>query len=447
MIEDRDLLDGISQVTQSRIVLSGALNDLSKVEELRRMTPESARQVLTAYGSLGASWDQAIKGAEYRAKHEPEHDIVCTEKDIDGNSPQIAPVRRVHRVPLSSLRPNRWNADLFPDSLANESLEDLRDSVLEVQAEPIHATDEGVIVNGERRWRALGLAGHTHCDVEYVGVLSDDAILDKVLDFMVTTRKPTLLEKTRVYLTLVKRLQATRGRKQGRPKTSPDGEVLSPKEIRELAARKAGISSVRQAERLEAIFTRGTKPLQDEVNAGTIAIEDAFAATPKLRFREEKRVESASQPPSENAEGVDTSVDSNTAPPPKATRATSARISRVPRKFNNTDAGTAADGHATPSPKEATLRAEPDTSDANRTMVDLRDVLALFDGPLLDPGMRVNPFEESPLDEVESNIQALRTQVQDQRQLLEDIAECLGCDRVDGMLLEEIGALRVAASQ
>lgn len=206
MSENHDLLGGMSQVTSSRIVLSGALNDPAKVAELRRMTPESAQQVLTAYGSLGASWDEAIKGAEYPGNPTSEDHAPRAREAVEDDVSKETSVRKIHRVPLSSLRPNPWNAELFPDSLNEESLEDLRDSVRELQMEPIQATNPGVIINGERRWRALGLAGHSHCDVEFVGDLSDDVILDKVLDFTVTTRKHTPREKTRVYLRLVRRL-------------------------------------------------------------------------------------------------------------------------------------------------------------------------------------------------------------------------------------------------
>jgi len=61
--------------------------------------------------------------------------------------------------------------------------------------------------------------------------------------------------------------------------------------------------------------------------------------------------------------------------------------------------------------------------------------------------MRMDPFDFSLLGDVESKIQDLRYQVQDQQQLLADIADCLGCDRIDGLLLEEIRALKRAPLQ
>lgn len=453
MIENHDLLGGMSQVTSSRIVLSGALNDPTKVAELRKMTPKSAQLVLTAYGSLGAPWDEARKGAEYKGKAALEDHAPRAKEAVEGGVSKEISVRRIHRVPLSSLRPNLWNAELFPDSLNDESLADLRDSVRELQMEPIQATNSGVLVNGERRWRALGLAGHSHCDVEYVGDLSDDEIIDKVLDFMVTTRKPTPKEKTRVYLTLVKRLQDSRGRKQGRPKLSPDGDVLSAKEIRVIAARKAGISSVRQADRLEAIFTRGDRELQDLVNTGAVTLEEAFASIPKLRSREKERGEptvearhaigSGVRPAADPKPAEDTNEGHSQRRPSEATGdATSPSPASRRGKADNTDASTAADPDAKPwgSAPDETVSGPIDAG----MMVDVRTVLALFEAPLLHPGMRMDPFNFSLLGDVESKIQDLRHQVKDQRQLLKDIADCLGCDRVDGMLLEAVRALKRA---
>lgn len=202
-----------------------------------------------------------------------------------GASPAAAPT--VERWLISRLRPNAFNGQVFSDSLGSESISQLADSMrAHGQLSPIVVTPDGIIVDGERRWRAA-----TQLGLSYVAVVvaphTEDSIRAIVLDACTGTRHLSLREQTSVYRALLDHLRDLHGRPQGRPQGRPEKTISEengfwePERVRAEAAKRAGFSSVMQATRAEAVFSRGDPDLQDQVNREGISLTAAYAQIEK----------------------------------------------------------------------------------------------------------------------------------------------------------------------
>ncbi len=187
--------------------------------------------------------------------------------------------------PIRRLKANSQNHELFDDSLTAEALAPLAQSLLaHGQQHPITVLSDGTIVDGERRWKAARLAGISTVQVRIEpATLTDEEMLARVLDAFSANRSASLKERVRVYQAWVRVLQQRHGRPCARPsKVSPIGETfLTPQDLHKQAAERAGFTSARQAERTEAVFTRGDVVTQMKVLAGDISVSAAYDSLPK----------------------------------------------------------------------------------------------------------------------------------------------------------------------
>ena len=153
---------------------------------------------------------------------------------------------------------------------------------MDYQRVPIEITPKGVIIDGERRWRAAKLLGWEFVDVVVVGDLTDDEIKDRILDSFSSTRDASLAEKANLFEALKEQLQRRHGRTPGRPeKLIPNGIIYDSTQIEEVAAKKAGLPSARTAQRLGAVFQRGTAEVIEQVISGSLSISSAYAKLTK----------------------------------------------------------------------------------------------------------------------------------------------------------------------
>jgi hypothetical protein len=192
---------------------------------------------------------------------------------------------QIEQRKLSDMKPNRFNAALFPDSLSQTSIEQIADDLSRNgQRVPVEVTPSGIIIDGERRWRGAWHLGWEEMDVVITEELDDDQMLDRVLDACTSSRQMSVREQVNVYVAVSEQLKREAGRERGRPaeKIMPNGIIyLTPDSIRDAASRKAGFSSAKAAIRAEAVFSRGSAELQEQVLDGSLTISAAYAALPK----------------------------------------------------------------------------------------------------------------------------------------------------------------------
>ncbi len=184
------------------------------------------------------------------------------------------PKRRV-----DELKPNAFNALLFSASLAQESIGILAESMaVEGLKNPIRVTPSGIIVDGERRWRAAQLLGWELISVTITPEYEASDLLDQVIDAFTSTRSPSIEERVKIYENLVDRLKADSGLAWGgrKPRTS-EGSSVSIEEVRNRASKLAGFSSVAQARRASLVFARGSSELKAQVLSGELAVSSAYA--------------------------------------------------------------------------------------------------------------------------------------------------------------------------
>lgn len=197
----------------------------------------------------------------------------------------IKHARRIQRWRVDALIPNMHNAALFPDSLSEAQIALLANDLKKHgQNVPITITPSAKIVDGERRYRAAKSLGWEHVEVIVGEELTDEEILNRVIDSCVSARQMTAREQTNIYVAIVARLREDAGRPRGRPieQRSPNGDLcLSIQAIKLAAAAKARFPSAKLAERAEVVFGRATKDIQDQVCKGDLSISAAYALVPK----------------------------------------------------------------------------------------------------------------------------------------------------------------------
>jgi hypothetical protein len=275
-----DLLGKLSLEATERLAGTPLEHDLDKLEQLGRVVPEEQAAAVRRHLSFEIPWEAAFEGLTLRSNG----DAVTSDRAVPQSEPVQGP-RRIERRKVTSLKPNRFNAALFPDSLADTSIaviaEDLQRNG---QRTAIEITPDGTVIDGERRWRGATQLGWDDVEVLVGPELTDDEILDRVLDSCTSSRRMTVREQVNVFTAVTDQLQREAGRQQGRPseKTMPDGIIfLTPADIRDAAARRAGFSSTKQAIRAEAVFTRGSTEQQADVLDGSLTVTAAYEALPK----------------------------------------------------------------------------------------------------------------------------------------------------------------------
>lgn len=187
---------------------------------------------------------------------------------------------RVIRMPVDSLQPNAVNGLLYRESLREELLGALAESLRDDgQREPITVDTANVILDGERRWRALRIIGAQFADVIVDATpRTRDEVEDYVLHCYSLKRRASLYERVTIFEALVRSYTRRRGRPRGRPKKSDRNvaDYWSPKRVRETAAQEAGLGSRETARRAQFVIRFGGDDIRARLEAETLSIDAAY---------------------------------------------------------------------------------------------------------------------------------------------------------------------------
>lgn len=252
--------------------------DLNKLEQLARVVPEEQEQVVRSHVGFGIPWNDAFEGKTLRSP------VASANEPLNGPPPSGLHARAIERRKIAELRANRFNAALFPDSLSDASIAQIADDLARNgQRVAVEIMPDGEIMDGERRWRGAQRLGWNEIEVTVGPALSDEEVLDRVIDCCTSARQMTVREQANVYAAVCEQLRREAGRQQGRPeKTFQNRNVyLTARGVRDAAAARAGFSSPALALRAEAIFKRGSEDLQSRVRDGSLSISAAYEELPK----------------------------------------------------------------------------------------------------------------------------------------------------------------------
>jgi hypothetical protein len=194
--------------------------------------------------------------------------------------------RQVVRVPVSDLRPNAINATIYRESLDDERLRELADHIgRHGQQEPIIADASLMILDGERRWRALLLIGAGYADVIVdVTERSPEETEDLVLDAFSLKRKLSVFEQLRVYEACVKSYTRRYGRRAfGRPKKVDKSlsTFWDASRIKDQAAEAAGLGSRETARQAIKVIKEADSATKEAMLSRAMTISAAYDLLPK----------------------------------------------------------------------------------------------------------------------------------------------------------------------
>jgi hypothetical protein len=305
------LLKQISPGARASVVGSVLESDPVKLGQFVQVAADEQAALVRCRLSLGVAWEPAlegrslkggepvleverVRGAEPTRDPEPDAELQVelggAERALDHEAPEqpaeaTGPTRTlIERREVGELRPNKFNESLFPDSLSDAAIKLIADDLARNgQRVPVEITSDSQLVDGERRWRAARQLGWDSIDVVVVGDLSEEQIIDRVIDACTSSRQMSLREQVNVYQELCRRIKRDAGRERGRPsrKTMPDGISLDPTKIQAMAANQAGFSSSKQAVRAQAVFERGSEELKRQVLDGAVSLTAAYETLPK----------------------------------------------------------------------------------------------------------------------------------------------------------------------
>jgi hypothetical protein len=173
------------------------------------------------------------------------------------------PVRHV-----TDLRPNPYNGKLFDKSL-QENDPGLIYLTEEINRDglrhPIFCRPDGMIIDGERRWRAVTMLGWKVVDTIEKDV-PDDEVLDYIVRAVSSARQSSLREQARIYLAYKMHLKAT---------------TRLPREERKIQAMQRAhfpFSDTQTAEQVVAVFKRADPIIQERLNHDQISVAYAYAS-------------------------------------------------------------------------------------------------------------------------------------------------------------------------
>ncbi len=167
---------------------------------------------------------------------------------------------------VAELRPNPFNRKIFDKSLEENDpgliylTEDIHREGLR---HPIFCRPDGLILDGERRWRAITLLGW-----ETVETIEKDVPDDEVLDYIVravsSSRQSTMREQARIYLAYRMHLKAT--------------TKLPPQERKWQAMQRAHFTfdDPELADHVVAVFSNGSPELQRRLLADDLSVPSAY---------------------------------------------------------------------------------------------------------------------------------------------------------------------------
>jgi hypothetical protein len=188
-------------------------------------------------------------------------------------------VTPVMMVDVDSLKPNELNATLFAESLTEASIKLLADDMhRNGQNSPILASRKGVIIDGERRWRAAKLLEWQSVEVTTVKVGSRRGVIGRIIGSVSAQRHMTLREQVNVYQEYRNQLRREHGRAAGRPSNDDTKHYMTSEEIKLASMKLAHIpfKSTTLMDQLVAVFTKGAAEVQERVNTYDLSISRAY---------------------------------------------------------------------------------------------------------------------------------------------------------------------------
>lgn len=183
------------------------------------------------------------------------------------------------KVEVDSLKPNELNATLFAESLTEASIKLLaNDMHRNGQNSPILASRKGVIIDGERRWRAAKLLEWQTVEVTTVKVGSRRGVMSRIIGSVSAQRHMTLREQVNVYQEYRSHLRREHGRSAGRPSNEDTNHYMTGEEIKLASMKLAHIpfKSTTLMDQLVAVFTKGAPEVQERVNTYDLSISRAY---------------------------------------------------------------------------------------------------------------------------------------------------------------------------
>ena len=216
-----------------------------------------------------------------KGKGEGPKKVADDTKEVSGGVERGSPssvAMAVEMRGIEDLRPNKINNKIFSTSLSEQGLADLAENIAECGIrQPIEVRRDGLILDGERRWRAARTAGSKEVPVKVADDVSDEDLPAYLLARMLTMRDLTVEEKVNAFLLVRKDLKQRYGNPANRPKKAE--RIRSPfwsgERIKGEAARRARLGSGTTAIDAVYVFKHGDEDLKGRVNAGTTSINAA----------------------------------------------------------------------------------------------------------------------------------------------------------------------------
>lgn len=167
---------------------------------------------------------------------------------------------------VADLRPNPWNSKIFDKSLQENDTgliyltEDINRDGLR---HPIFCRPDGLILDGERRWRAVTLLGWERVETIEKDV-PDDEVLDYIVRAVSSSRQSTIREQARIYMAYRMHLKAT--------------TKLPPQERKWQAMQRAHFTfdDPKLADNVVAVFSSGSPELQRRLLADDLSVPSAY---------------------------------------------------------------------------------------------------------------------------------------------------------------------------
>lgn len=261
------LFDRLAERCRAKLAGQLTADDGDKVATLLTYSDEDQVNIACRIG-MGCTWDIAL--AECTPIHAP--DVTLNETSRLGT---------IEERDVASLKPNTLNGTVFLESLADDSILELaRDIERHGLRNPVEISLDGTIVEGERRWRAVGRLGWETVPTKLVVLAADeDTVAEYVLDAFSANRRPTVRERVNVFVLASTVLAKRHGRGQGRPTgKDPRSQDLfwEAEKIRDEAAKRAGLGSYELARRARKVIESGDADLVAELEAGRVSVSAAY---------------------------------------------------------------------------------------------------------------------------------------------------------------------------
>jgi hypothetical protein len=227
--------------------------------------------------------------AEQNRNRPPE---VCTHSKVTAAALNFQMEPRVARIPLTQLRANAINGTIYRESLSDGNLGELAGHIARYgQLEPITADASLTILDGERRWRALQLAGSQYANVIIDSrERSSEEVEDYVLDAFSQKRRPSVFEQVCLYEVGLRSYARRFGRPRGRPRKCDTNvsNYWDANRVKDAAARGAGFGSRETARRAQAVIRSDNEDLKRELESDLLKIEPAYQRL--VEWRDDARV-------------------------------------------------------------------------------------------------------------------------------------------------------------